>query len=458
VTPSSPGPPSPARSALVAPARLCAFAVIRRVFEHEAYADRAFGAEAADLDPRDRSLAMRLAYGTVQRRATLDHVAARLSSRPLSAMDPPVLAALRLGLLQILFLDGVAEHAAVHESVELAKLGGRGGAGLVNAVLRRATRDGRAILSELSDATPSGAAVLHSVPLWLAELWWRELGSEAARALLTSVNEPAESALRVNTLVASRDEVLRELPVAAHAVPGLPEALVLEAPFDVHGSPLWQRGAIMAQSRGSMLAARALAPEPGDRVLDLCAAPGAKTTQLAALMGDDGELIAVERHPGRARALRVTLDRMHAGCATVRVGDAAAIPAGAAGGGEPFDAVLVDPPCSGLGTLQSRPDLRWRTSPERIADLAGLQARILRAGAQATGPGGALVYSVCTISRAESERVVESFLAEHRDFAAEDPSGPPPGDGPYLRTLPHRDGTDGFFIARLRREGRRRAR
>jgi len=321
----------------------------------------------------------------------------------------------------------------------------------VNAVLRRATREGRAILDSCSDETPAGAAILHSVPLWLAELWWRELGPVQARALLARVNEPAESALRVNTLVSSVKEVLVELPVAARGDPELPEALVLEGPFDVHGSELWRRGAIMAQSRGSMLAGRALAPRPGDHVLDLCAAPGAKTTQLAALIGDEGELIAVERHPGRARALRDTLARMHVGCATVETADATS-PRDA---GEQFGAVLVDPPCSGLGTLQSRPDLRWRTNPERIADLAGLQARVLRAGAHATAPGGTLVYSVCTISRAEGEGVVESFLDERADFAAENLGArrPGAGEGPFLRLLPHRDGTDGFFIARLLRDG-----
>ena len=177
--------------------------------------------------------------------------------------------------------------------------------------------------------------------------------------------------------------------------------------------PLWRSGAIMPQSRGSMLVARALAPEPGERVLDLCAAPGAKTTHLAALMGDEGSLRAVELHRGRAEALRRTLDRMRVGCATVDLADAAGDMASGDGHEGGYDRVLVDPPCSGLGTLQSRPDLRWRTSPERIVDAARLQARILRAAAAATRPGGALVYSVCTISRAESEDVVDAFLAEH---------------------------------------------
>ena len=183
-------------------------------------------------------------------------------------------------------------------------------------------------------------------------------------------------------------------------------------------------------------------------MLDLCAAPGAKTTQLAALMDDRGELVAVEQHAGRAAALRTTLTRMHVGCARVEVADAAGFTAPGR-----FDAVLVDPPCSGLGTLQSRPDLRWRTSPERIAALSVLQGRILRAGAQATAPGGALVYSVCTISCAEGPLVVESLLRERADFAVEDLSEllPAAALGPYLQTLPDRDGTDGFFIARLRR-------
>jgi 16S rRNA (cytosine967-C5)-methyltransferase len=250
--------------------------------------------------------------------------------------------------------------------------------------------------------------------------------------------------------------VVAELGVAARPARDLPEGLVLEEPFDVHGSALWARGAVMAQSRGSMLVGRAVDVAPGQRVLDLCAAPGAKTTQLAALMGDTGELTAVEQHPGRAQALQRTLARMHVGRAGVVVGDAgvvvgdAAAPPSAQRG---YDRVLVDPPCSGLGTLQSRPDLRWRTSPERIGELAVLQARILRAGAAVTRSGGALVYSVCTISRSEGADVVESFLAEHPEFSADplgDRSDHPDGE-PWRRLLPHRDGTDGFFIARLRR-------
>src|SRR5205807_2548018 len=154
---------------------------------------------ARHLRGRDRSFARALAYGTVQRRDTLDHVAAALSSRPPQRLDAPVLAALRLGLMQVLFMDGVADHAAVHESIELAKRHARGGSGLVNAVLRRALREGRGLVAALDDDTPAHAAVKHSVPQWLAELWWSELGADRARALLAAVNAPPESAVRVNT-------------------------------------------------------------------------------------------------------------------------------------------------------------------------------------------------------------------------------------------------------------------
>jgi 16S rRNA (cytosine967-C5)-methyltransferase len=290
----------------VAPARRVAYAVVRRVFEEGAYADRALHAEAdrVGVDARDRALATRLAYGTVQRRATLDHLIAALADRSVKRLGPEVLAALRLGLFQLLLLDGIADHAAVDQSVELAKAAGGGGHRLVNAVLRRATREGPGLLAAMGDATPAAAATLHSHPEWIVRLWWEELGPDAARALLARDNEPAEAAVRVNSLVAAPGEVAAALPVPSRPAEGIPEGLVLEAPFDLHGSELWAEGALMGQSRASMLVARVLDPQPGERVLDLCAAPGGKTTHLAALTDDRAAIVAVERHPGRAAALR----------------------------------------------------------------------------------------------------------------------------------------------------------
>jgi 16S rRNA (cytosine967-C5)-methyltransferase len=421
----------------VAPARACAFNVISRVFDEGAYADRALHGEAAGLSTRDRQLAMALAYGTVQRKRTLDHILSKLCARQLESLQPPVLTALRLGCFQLVLMDGIAEHAAVNDSVELAKRASRGGAQLVNAVLRRAAREARGLLAELDDATPGSAAILHSVPDWLAQLWWDELGAGEARLLLASVNAPAQSALRVNTLRASVEQVRRSLSVPCRSAPELDEGLVLDGPLDAHGSALWRAGAIMPQSCASMLVARALDPRAGDRVLDLCAAPGAKTTHLAALTGDRSpDFRAVEVHPGRARALAQTCERMGANCVRVINADAREPLDGGI-----FDRVLVDPPCSGLGTLQSRPDLRWQARRAGIEQLARKQGQLLAAAARATTPGGVLVYSLCTISRAESAGVLDGFLAQHPDFTLER----------RRQLLPHRDGTDGFFIARLRR-------
>jgi 16S rRNA (cytosine967-C5)-methyltransferase len=429
-----------------APARACALAVVRRVLEQGAFADRALHAEATGLEPRDRSLATAIAYGAVQRRATLDHVIAVLAGRPADRLDPPVRAALHTGLVQLLYMAGIADHAAVSDTVELVKRmrGGAGAAKLVNAVLRRAAREGRELIAGFDDDTPQTAALKHSVPPWLAALWWSELGPEQARALLAQVNEPQESAIRVNTLTADPHDLIARLPPAAAPRPAppadaatpLPEGVVLGGPFDAHGSELFAHGALMPQSRGSMTVARVVDPPPAARVLDLCAAPGGKATHLAALAGPGCEVVAVERHRGRADALRRTCERMRCGALVhVVTGDAAQFDPGA----RAFDSVLVDPPCSGLGTLRSRPDLRWRIDPRGIAELAALQLQILRSGAAAVRAGGTLVYSVCTISRAESDGVIDEFLALTPGFIAE-------------RRITILAGTDGFFIARLRRD------
>jgi 16S rRNA (cytosine967-C5)-methyltransferase len=453
------GPPP---GATVAPARACAYAVLRRVFERGAYADLALRAEAeaARLDARDRALAMRLAYGAVQRAGTLDHLIERLAERRPARLDAPVLAALRLGLHELLYLSGSPDRAVVADAVELAKRHGRGGHGLVNAVLRRAAREGAAsLLGSLHDRTPEAAAVLHSHPEWVVRLWWERLGAEQARALLARDNEPGELALRANTLVTDADslaEALAERSVAVRRDPAIAEALVLEGPLDLHGSPLWASGAFLAQSRAAMLVALALAPSPGERVLDLCAAPGGKTTHLAALMRGEGPVLAVERNRARAEALERTAQRLRAGNVRVEIADAA-LPRAKPGA---FDRVLVDPPCSGLGTLQARADLRWRVGEGDVRAMAERQRAILAAGAEALRPGGVLVYSTCTISPIENEHLIESFLDSHSDFSLDDlsPELPAYGRGePRISlpgtvvTLPHRDRTAGFFIARLRR-------
>ncbi|MGA2470190.1 MAG: 16S rRNA (cytosine(967)-C(5))-methyltransferase RsmB [Solirubrobacteraceae bacterium] len=432
-------------------ARVAALVVLRRTFEHDAYSDRAFQAAASGLDSRDRAFAMRLAYGAVQRRATLDYLIAACAERPVAKLDPPVRAALRLGAYELCFM-GSAPHAAVNDAVELA--GSSRGQGLVNAVLRRIAREQRELLARLDERTPEGAATLHSVPPWIVAEWWAALGPAAARALLARCNEPAEHALRANTLLTDAATLAAALDVAT-SVPGdPPEAVCVLEPFDAHGSPLWRAGHFMPQSRAAMLVAHVLDVKPGDRVLDMCAAPGGKTTHIAALLAGRGEIVAIERHRGRAEALQRTIARMHASHVTVQVADAG----GVAAGGPQFDRVLLDAPCSGLGTIHSRPDLRWRVSPDAVHALVAEQARLLSAAALALAPGGTLVYSTCTISAAENELQIGAFLDQHREFAPIDlesrfPAWVHPRAHGQLLALPHIQGSDGFYIAALQRRG-----
>ena len=415
-------------------AREVAYRVVNRVSDG-AYADRAFRAEAsrARLSPADRAFAQQLAYGTIQRRLTLDYVIANLSDRTLSKLDPPLLDALRIGIYQLLFMGSVPDHAAVAETVELAKSAGGSAFKFANAVLRRATREARGILDAVGDDNPASAAIRHSHPQWLVELWWKVLGREETLALLEADNRPAEDAVRVNTLVAEPDDVAARIGVVRRD-PDLPEALVLEGAFDVEGSDLFERGAITPQSRASQLVARTLDPQPGEHILDVAAAPGTKTTHAAALMSEKGQITAIEVNSSRAEDLRAYCARMHVVSVDVIVQDGRLVE------GE-FDRVMLDAPCSNLGTLARRPDARWRKTPQQIAELAQLQHELLDAAAGVTRPGGTLVYSVCTISPKEGPEQIDSFVQRHPDFA----------ETSRRQTLPQRDNTDGFFIARLER-------
>jgi 16S rRNA (cytosine967-C5)-methyltransferase len=440
----------------VSPTRRVAYRTVRRVFGDGAWADHAFRAEAARarLGARDRALAQQLAYGTVQRRASLDYVLSAIASRPVAGIDPGLRDLLRLGIYQLLHLGGIPDHAAVNETVELAKEECGRGHRFANALMRRAAREGADLLRELSPECPREVAILHSHPEWLVQLWWDLLGPAEALALLERDNVAAESAVRVNELLLTPAEATRafaEAGVRVRPAEHLPEGLVLDTSYDLHGSPLWAAGAIMPQSRASMLVARILAPEPGERVLDMCAAPGAKTTHVAALMDGAGEVVAVERNADRAERLVATCERMAARQVRVVCADARTeAPDG------PFDRVLVDPPCSDLGTLQSRPDLRWRKSPDQLAELAALQCELLDSAAARLRPGGVLVYSTCTLSPDENERQVRGFLGrrpgwEVDDLGAEYPEYAHPDAPGLLRLLPHQHGTDGFLVARLRR-------
>jgi len=403
-------------------ARTAAYQVVLRVFEDDAYADRVLRTAAVDLDSRDRALAQRLAYGTVQRARTLDHAIGTLGKRPVRKLDPPVRAALRLGAYQLGFTD-VPEHAAVNETVELVRAARLERAvAFTNAVMRRLATGLAPLLATLPEGTPVEAALKQSYPDWIAEVWWDELGEENALALMQAQNEPPERVVRLNRRKTGH--------VDGRPDPDFADALHVERIDE----PALEAGLIWPQSRGSQLAGLVVGARPGERTLDLCAAPGGKATQLA------GEVVAVELHPGRARELEENCRRLGADNVTVVNADATQLPPELSG----FDRVLVDAPCSGLGVLAGRPDLRWRARP-----LPELQQELLRVAAERVKPGGTIVYSVCTIHSEETDAIVDGSGLEVEPLGADWPQFAHPSRPEFLQTLPHVHGTSGFFIARL---------
>jgi 16S rRNA (cytosine967-C5)-methyltransferase len=453
----------------VSPARALAFATIRATFEDGAFTERTFRAEADRLGiaGRDRAQAQRLAYGAVQRRGTSDIAIERLSGRSTRLLDPPVLAALRLGLYELLFADATPDHAAVDQAVELVKgAGAAHAAGFVNAILRRAGRERERLTEDLlgDDSTPAAAAVADSAPQWLAEMWWRELGERAARSVLAACNERIEVAMRVNPLRADRGSMLvrlREAGVEARA-PEAPWPLAVPEMATIDGRAgeavpaAIAAGELTPQSRGSAAVVELLDPREGEHVLDLCAGPGIKTGQIAERMCDRGEVISVELDADRAGEVAAQAIRL--GLRSVTVIEADATASGMASG---FDRVLLDAPCSDLGTLASRPDARWRKSPKTIERLTETQDRLLRSAAAVVRPGGTLVYSTCTISRRENEDRVAALLQasaagevpplELDDLGARAPALAAPAEPRCLQLRPDRDRTTGFFIARFTR-------
>jgi 16S rRNA (cytosine967-C5)-methyltransferase len=404
-------------------ARAAAQQVVQRVFEDDAYADRVLRSVAAGLDSRDRALAQRLAYGTVQRVRTLDHAITTLGKRPVRKLDPPVRAALRVGAYQLGFTE-VAQHAAVNETVELVRAARLERAvPFTNAVMRRLSEGIAPLLASLPESTALEAALKHSYPDWVAELWWRELGPEATLALMRAQNEPPERVVRRNRR--------KEGHVAGEPDPDLPDALHVERV----GEDALAAGLIWPQSRGSQLAGVVVGSRPGERTLDLCAAPGGKATQL------EGEVVAVELHPGRARELEQNVELLGADNVTVVNADATKLPPELSG----FDRVLVDAPCSGLGVLAGRPDLRWRAQP-----LPELQQALLRVAVERVKPGGTIVYSVCTINSEETEAVVDASALKVEPLGDEWPQFADEDRPEFLQTRPDLHGTAGFFVARLR--------
>lgn len=419
--------------------------------EDGAFADTLLGETLTEnpLPPRDAALLTRLVYGAIAWQARLDWTLEALSSRPLDGLDPALRAALRLGLYQLLFLDRVPDHAAVSTSVQLVKSeSGKGAGGMANAILRRVLREGERPAPDADDDLAAHLAVHLSHPEWLVRRWLEQWGEERTRTLLAAHQEAARTTVRCRE-PAARDAVLEALRadgIAAEPARFAPAAIDLPAASGRLGDAVGD--GVVTHGEASQLVAGLLGAQPGERLLDLCAAPGGKTEMLSDQAGQSAAVIAADPARGGIRRVQAR------GIPNVVRADGRQPPfrAGA------LDGVLVDAPCSGLGTLRGHPEIRWRRTPEDITRLAQTQHAILTAAAALVRPGGRIVYATCTLLREENEDVRDAFLRDHPGFESVDCGSSVPESAAglidetgALRTAPDRDDLDGFFACILRR-------
>ncbi len=395
-----------------------------------------------ELSERDRAWVTGAVYGTLRRQRYLDDLVAPYSKRALADLEPPVRAALRLGAYQL--VEGVAAHAAVAETVGAAPERARG---YVNGVLRALDRKGRPW------PEPSGLGQRLSYPDWIVDDLVGGFGEVDARASLEAMNEPGAVTLRINPMRGDRAAVLRELELrGATATAGtmMPEAITVVGTGDLERLRSVREGRVSVQDQASQAVVGALDAQPGDRVLDVASAPGGKSAAIAERMGDTGTIVAADLHASRLRLVRETTGRLHLVSVHAIVASGEALPFRDG----TFDRVLLDAPCSGLGVLRRRPEARWRIGPEQVTRLAALQCSLLGQAARMVKPGGRLVFSVCTLTRAETLGIDEWAASELTEFHSV-PVMPSPwrphGRGAIV--LPHDAGTDGMFVLALERAG-----
>ncbi|MGE5654573.1 MAG: 16S rRNA (cytosine(967)-C(5))-methyltransferase RsmB [Bacillota bacterium] len=437
--------------------RAVALTVLHQVEVDDAYVNIALSQALRShrLAPADRALATELAYGAVKYQLTLDHWISRLSSRPVEGLSPWVRVALRLGLYQLLFLNRIPPHAAVAETVEAVKQRvNQGAVGLVNAILRRVTRGAAVDYGDPEREPVSYLSRRYSHPEWLVDSWLKMLGRQEAEALLAANNQNPSLHLRVNTLRASRDQVIAALasegldPVPS---PLLPEAIRLHKGSIEQSSSL-KDGWAVVQDEGAMLVGRAVAPLPGEHIWDVCSAPGGKTTHMAQLMNNKGHIDATDIHHHRLEMVDRSAARLGINIIHTLQQDARHV---ADQEGVLYDRILVDAPCSGTGVLRRKVDARWQKSPEQIEELSRLQLELVASAARRLRSGGRLIYSTCSLEQAEDEQVVTAFLKQHAEFRpcplreSLVPEALVNGDDYQMKLFPHIHETDGFFIASL---------
>jgi 16S rRNA (cytosine967-C5)-methyltransferase len=445
--------------------RQLASEILFKVDTRKAYADVLLDHSLKDaaLSDRDRALLTELAYGTLRWRGKID---ARLNFYLRSSLedtDPFIRNLLRVAFYQLLFLDKIPDYAAVNEAVQLAKAhGGDKVAGFVNAVLRHLLREqDRTAEPQPSNNWQATLSTEHSHPQWLIKKWLDYFGREETEALMRANNEATPLVLRVNSCRSNREALLALLSksgISAVTTRWSPVGISLKSRSPVDQLPGFQEGLFQVQGEASQLVSYLLSPQKGERILDACAAPGGKTTHIAELMGDAGELIALDKSEKGIARIRENAARL--GLMSLRAAKSDVSHQLPTELRNPYDRILVDAPCSGLGTLRSHPEIKWQRNETDIKRLSHLQKNIVDQVVHYLKPGGVLVYSTCTLTKDENENVVEDFLEQHKEFVLDDAAGHLPGEassllvgGSYYIALPHRHDTDGFFAARMRKVG-----
>jgi len=421
----------------------------------------AFVMEDPLLTDLDKAFAREIVYGVLRWRGRLDWIIAAYSRIKPSRLERAILAILRMGAYQILFMDRVPASAAVDESVKLAKgLQKKEATAFVNGILRGIAEGRKEITYPDLQTNPiEYIAAFHSHPAWLVRRWVEQFGREETIALCSANNQFPPLTVRVNTLKGTRAEVIERLhneQIEASPTPFSPVGLCIKDPPALATWGLLQQGWLQVQDEAAQLVSLVLAPKPGERILDLCAAPGGKTTHMGQLMQNQGEIVAVDVSPAKLQRVQENCRRLGISMVKAMALDATRplpFPSGS------FDGCLVDAPCTGLGTLRRHPEGKWRIKEQDILRLQEMQNQILRQAAPLVRQGGVLVYSTCTLTQEENEGMIEAFLSEHKEFSLENASGLLPrgceglvDEKGCLRTLPHRHGTDGFFAARMRRK------
>lgn len=442
-------------------ARQLASEILLKVDTQKAYADILLdhALKSATLDERDRALLTEVVYGTLRWRGNIDAKLGWHMRRPLSDADPFLCNLLRVTLYQLIFLDRIPAYAAVDEAVEIAKQRSGKAAGFVNGVLRNFLRQNNNDAGAApTDQTAGALSEELSHPEWLVKRWLADFGAQDAISLMRANNERAPLVVRVNSLKCNREELIQRFQsagITAEPTQLSPQGISLSSGAGIEKLPGFADGRFQVQGESSQLVTYLLGPQPGERILDVCAAPGGKSTHIAEMMRDEGELISLDSSVRGIDRIRENIARLRLRSIHAVRGDASRnLPHSL---GVTCHRILVDAPCSGLGTLRSHPEIKWQRDERDIKLLCQLQSKILGNVIGHLKRGGVLVYSTCTLTQDENERVVESFLLEHEEFELEDAARYLPDEarhmvrGKYFQALPHRDNTDGFFAARMRK-------